>query len=110
MVFSSSHLKKSEQIILGSFYTPEYLVEKVYQFISLFLRDNSIIFDPAAGMGAFLFKNNFFDYRAAEYDMEAYNYLIEFFDPEKIFFTNSLLNVNRKKFKILESSHLISSC
>lgn len=109
LVNKSKHLSKEEQIRLGSFYTPDRLVRKVYEPISPYIRKNKkvVIFDNAAGCGAFIFEIKGYDYRVADYDIEAVNFLKKNLDKKKVFYGNSLVDVCRKKYKIPNDAFLI---
>ena len=64
-VHLAEHLPKNERIQLGSYYTPEELVHRVYNFIQHYLdnkKRNVVIFDSAGGCGAFLFGIKYYDY------------------------------------------------
>ena len=108
-VYESTHLLKERQIQLGSYYTPESLVEKVYELIEPYTGNGVIIFDNAAGFGAFVVKAKAqeCDYRAAECDLGAYNFLKENLDEKKVFYTNSLINVSREKYHIPNGAFVI---
>jgi hypothetical protein len=105
------HLIETERINLGAFYTPPHIVKKVFELILPYYKKNSniIIADFAAGCGAFAFPilSLGADYRLADYDQEAINFLKKYFSSEKIFYTNSLKDVNRAKFNIKEHDFLI---
>jgi len=105
----SEHLSKSEQIKLGSFYTPDRLVKKVYELINPYIRKNKgvVIFDNAAGCGAFIFGMENYDYRVSDYDIEAVRFLRKKLDRKKVFHSNSLVDVSREKYKIPNDSFLI---
>ena len=107
---TAEHLPKNKKIRLGGYYTPEKLVSRVYSFVQPYLFGNgkkSIIFDSAGGCGAFLSNINGNDYRIADCDGEACNFLRQRFDTNKVFNTNSLVDVNRDKYSIPPSSSLI---
>ncbi len=109
-VHVAEHLQRHERIRLGSYYTPEKLVRKVYEFIRPYLikhQDNSVIFDSAGGCGAFLAGINGCDYRVADRDNEACEFLRQSYDSGKIFYTNSLIGVSRKKYSIGPDAFLI---
>jgi hypothetical protein len=106
----AEHLQKNKIIQLGSYYTPEELVRKVHDFINPYLDDKkskAIIFDSAGGCGAFLYGNKAYDYRIADCDVEACNFLKQHFNSQNIFHTNSLKDVSRNKFLISPSTFLI---
>jgi hypothetical protein len=105
------HLSKEEIIKLGAFYTPEEIVQLVLNFIYPYFEKNSnvIVLDSSAGYGAFLrdVKKKGIEYRAGEYDKKAIEVLKSFLDEEKIFNTNALTKVSRKKYEISEDDFLI---
>jgi len=105
----SEHLLKKEQIRMGSFYTPDRLVKKVYKLINPYIKKNKkvVIFDNAAGCGAFIFGMEGYDYRVSDYDKEAIKFLRKELNKKKIFYSNSLIDVSREKYKIPNDSFLI---
>ena len=103
----AEHVEKNKQIQLGCYYTPKELVDKVYEFIKPYRNSNAIIFDSAGGCGAFLEKIGINDYRIAEYDSKACDFLKQCFDKGKVFHTNSLINVTRQKYNIPANAFLI---
>lgn len=108
--YRAEHLPENKRIRLGGYYTPEKLVSKVYSFVKPYLSDErkkTIIFDSAGGCGAFLSNINGNDYRIADCDGEACNFLKQRFDATKVFHTNSLVDVNRSKYFIPSSVSLI---
>jgi len=106
---TSLHLPKKKQIQLGSYYTPRILVQIVNKFIKPYIKGkkNVIIFDNAAGCGAFASSVEGNDYRFADYDSTACDFLKKEFDSKKVFYSNSLIGVNRKKYNIPEETFLI---
>src|SRR3990167_8732298 len=109
-VHLSEHLPKDEIIQLGSYYTPEKLVQLVHEFIKPYLKNNKkdvILLDSAGGCGAFLFGIRHNDYRIADCDLEACKFLQQYFNHHDIFHTNSLKGVNRDKYLIPSSTFLI---
>lgn len=106
----AEHLPKNKKIRLGGYYTPEKLVSRVYNFVQPYLLGDgkkSIIFDSAGGCGAFLSNINGNDYRIADCDGEACNFLRQRFNTNKVFHANSLVDVNRDKYSIPSSTSLI---
>jgi len=78
----------------------------VYQFIQPYLDKNkkdAVVFDNAAGCGAFILEMKGYNYRAADSDTKAYEFLNKQLDSEKIFCKNSLMDVARKNiiFRII---------
>ena len=110
LINKSKHLAKDKQIQLGSYYTPKELVNKVCEYIQPYIlknKRNIIIFDNAAGCGAFVFEMKKYDYRASDCDARAYEFLKEHLDNKKVFYTNSLIDVSRGKYNIPNDSFLI---
>lgn len=106
----AEHLPENKRIRLGGYYTPEKLVSKVYSFVKPYFsgdRKKSIVFDSAGGCGAFLSNINGNDYRIADCDGEACDFLKQRFDATKVFHTNSLVAVDRNKYSISPSASLI---
>ena len=106
----AEHLPKNERIQLGSYYTPEELVLRIYDFIKPYLDNKKrkvVIFDSAGGCGAFLFGITHYDYRIADCDLDACKLLKQHFSQQNVFHTNSLIEVNRAKYFISPSAFLI---
>lgn len=109
-VHLAEHLPKNERIQLGSYYTPEKLVKLVHEFIKPYLENknkNVILFDSTGGCGAFLLGIRHYDYRIADYDLDACKFLKKHFAQHNVFHTNSLMEVNRDKYSISSSAFLI---
>ncbi len=109
-VHLAEHLPKVKKIQLGGYYTPEKIVKLVHEFITPYIKQNKkdiIIFDSAGGCGAFLFDLKKYNYRIADRDLKACNFLKQNFNPENIFHTNSLIEVSREKFRIPISAFLV---
>ena len=108
LVDYAEHLDKIEIIKLGSYYTPQQLVDKAYQFISPYLKNkDAVIFDSAGGCGAFIAGLKGDNYRIADKDPKACSFVSSRFDKNNVYCTNSLENIGRAKFLIPESSFLI---
>ena len=106
--FESKHLLKSDQIKLGSFYTPEKIVNTVHNLIKNYKHyPKALIFDNAAGTGAFIKKEDKIIYKAAEFDPIAAEFLKKKLHDKNLFIENSISNVSRKKYKITHSDFLI---
>jgi hypothetical protein len=106
----AKHLSKKDRITQGSYYTPQRLVDRVYEFIDSYIvkhTDKVVIFDSAGGYGAFLANVENNDYRIADIDKTAVDFLKERYNPNKIFLTNTLLDVEREKYNISDSTFLI---
>ncbi len=108
---TAEHLPKYKKVQLGGYYTPEKLVTRVYKFIQPYLLNNKknvVVFDSAGGCGAFLVNISKNDYRIADCDDEACAFLKQRFDTDKVFRTNSLIEVRRDKYSIPVSAFLIT--
>lgn len=109
-VHLAKHLTKKERIQLGGYYTPKKLVQRVYDFINPYLENKKkelIVFDSAGGCGAFLYGIKHYNYRIADRDLNACEFLKQHYDPQKVFHTNSLIKVSRHKYFIPPSAFLI---
>lgn len=106
--YYAQHLSMHEKIILGGFYTPPDIIRKVEEMVKPFLNfDNLIIADLAGGCGAFILPFQHYNYRIADCDEKAVEYLKSYFNHQNVILTNSLTDVSRKKFNIPENSFLI---
>lgn len=110
LVHQSVHLSKTKQMQLGSFYTPSRLVDIVFELISPYLKNikDVVLFDNAAGCGAFTSRAFNFDYRVADYDLTAISFLKKNMSTDKVFYSNSLTNTCRENYKISSNSFLIN--
>jgi hypothetical protein len=105
----SIHLSKEKVIKMGSYYTPEILVNIVSNYIDFYKKSNSnvVLFDNAAGCGAFIDCVGNCDYRFADCDVDACKFLSQKCDENKVYCSNSLNNVSREKYNIQKDSFLI---
>ena len=106
----ADHLSTHKRVQLGGYYTPRNLVDRVYDFIEPYrssTENDVIIFDSAGGCGAFLVNIGENDYRIADYDFEAFQLLKKDFNSNKVFHTNSLVDVRRGKYRISSDAFLI---
>ena len=121
---SQKHLNKTQTVNLGSFYTPDYIVEIAYKMIFNYFQKNKkynlndfILFDSSCGYGNFFkvptkFKNlNFIKKIGIDIDNEALeiakNNFTEYKNPPLFLNKNSLINISRKNFNINENAKLI---
>lgn len=119
-----NHLNKSQTINLGSFYTPDYIVEIVYKMLLNYLvkknklnSNDFVLLDSSCGYGNFLQnskKYNNVDFKkkiGVDIDKKALKIAKENFinykSPPLFLHKNSLINVIRKNFKIYNSDKLI---
>ena len=106
--FESRHLPAAERIRKGSFYTPKKIVDKVHSLIEGYKsRPRAVVFDSAAGMGAFLRTGEKAACKAAEIDPAAGKILKSRLPPENLFLGNALLDARREKFHIAAEDFLI---
>ncbi|MCV3550063.1 SAM-dependent methyltransferase [Campylobacter lari] len=97
-----SHLDKNTTINLGSFYTPRFIVEKVYDILEKHIKlDDYVFLDSSCGYGDFFIKN--LKYVGCDIDEIALRKVRN----AKIIHSNSLLNTSRKKFNIDDDEKLI---
>ena len=112
-----SHLDRQQTIHLGSFYTPNHIVQIVSRMLSNIIKNPQeyVLLDSACGYGSFLqlqgFKRNIgvdIDEQALIY---AANHLREYQNelaqPPLLLHTNALHHVCRDNFKILNTEKLI---
>ena len=106
--FESKHLLNYEQVKLGSFYTPRKIVDTVHKLIEIYKAyPQAVIFDNAAGAGAFIKTKDKIVYKAAECDPIAAKILKEKLSQKNLFIENSISNVSRQKYNISHSDFLI---
>ena len=98
-----THLNHKDTINLGSFYTPKFCVDIVYQMLEKVVDlPDFLLFDSSCGYGDFFSKN--LNYLGADIDKQA---LAKVNKNIPTVCTNSLFAVNRKKYRILENEKLI---
>ncbi|MCX7737293.1 MAG: SAM-dependent methyltransferase [Candidatus Kapabacteria bacterium] len=104
---NQNHLKYSDKINLGAFYTPKEYVNIVWSFIKPFLNDDSVVLDSSCGYG------NFFDTEVNckkignDIDVIAISQAKKNFQELITFNKNALFNVNRDMFNISKNDKLI---
>ncbi|KGI55267.1 Eco57I restriction-modification methylase domain-containing protein [Campylobacter sp. MIT 97-5078] len=108
-----AHLNKIQMINQGSFYTPDSIVRLVYQMLldsKIDIKDY-ILLDSSCGYGNFLQLDGFKQNIGADIDSIALSKAKAYFKDSYMnplfIHTNSLQNVSREKFNILESDKLI---
>ena len=100
---TQSHLNRTSTINLGSYYTPEFIVDIVYKMLEKKVNlDEFILLDSSCGYGDFFTKN--LKYIGADIDAVA---LSKVSSKVRTINTNSLLNLSRAKFGIKESEKLV---
>ena len=77
-----ANLTKEDIIKNGSIFTPNYIVELVYDMVLPYIKRSSVIADFCSGYGAFLDKFNDLNNKCigTEFDEKSYNFLIQNFD------------------------------
>ena len=106
--FESNHLLNADQVKLGSFYTPKKIVNTVHKLIKNYKNHpNAIIFDNAAGAGAFIRKEDRVIYKAVEFDPVAGKFLKQKLPKKNLFIENAISDVSRAKYNIKYSDFLI---
>ena len=103
---TAGHLSTLERVQLGSFYTPLPIVRRCHQLIKPYVSDCSIVFDNAAGFGAFLDGIDG-SVRAAESDGQAFDVLCRHHARQDLFYGNALLGVRRQAYAIGDDDFLI---
>ena len=100
------HLNFEDTVNLGSYYTPENIVDIVYKIISKNIPnwENYTILDTSCGYGNFLRHKNSI---GADFDKEALK-IAKGENPNcKFFFHNSLKDVSRNQYELKEGGKLI---
>uniref|UniRef100_UPI002608B16A N-6 DNA methylase n=1 Tax=uncultured Helicobacter sp. TaxID=175537 RepID=UPI002608B16A len=116
---AQAHLDRIQTINQGSFYTPDSITRLVYQMLlnaKIDIKDY-VLLDSSCGYGSFLeipqsfLNRQFTQIIGADIDKQALQKAQKIFKDYAIaplfLHTNSLQNVSREKFNILESSKLI---
>ena len=98
-----THLSHKDTINLGSFYTPKFCVEMAYQMLDNQVNLNEfLLFDTSCGYGDFFIKE--LKYLGADIDSQA---LKKVNKNIQTICTNSLYQVSRSKYHILDNEKLI---
>lgn len=101
-----SHLNYISTINLGSYYTPDHLVNIVYKMLQQYVENikNYIIMDTSCGYGNFL---KFPNAIGADCDFKALNEAQKAIPTANFYCHNSLKNVNREAYKLSEKDKII---
>lgn len=105
-IYYAQHLSKIKKIQLGGYYTPKNIVDIVHNNIKPYIDEKTVIFDNAGGCGSFLFGLESYNYRIADCDKEACQFLESHFNKKNIYCSNSLINVSREKYNI-HNDHIL---
>ena len=105
----NTHLTKDEIVKNGSIFTPPYIADLVYNYISCFIDEKTIIGDFGSGYGAFIdtFQNMGKKCFGTEIDDKSYLFLCQHFNNITFYHENSLINANRKKYALKKNDKLI---
>lgn len=104
-----THLERDARVKLGAYYTPADLVARVHELIAPYLArlgERAVLFDSAAGYGAFL-AGRTGEVRAGEIDPEAVTRLREALPPNTVFPVNALQSPDRAHYGIADDAPLI---
>jgi predicted RNA methylase len=102
------NLTKTEKINLGSFYTPNYIVDKVHTLISKYITGVDCVVDFASGDGAFFNNLKHEKVFAFDIDKNAIESLKLKFNNVKAVEMNSLAFVKRTDFGLKDKDKIIS--
>lgn len=105
------HLNHIDAINLGSYYTPEVIVDLAYSILQNNIKDikNFSIIDSSCGYGSFLTKNNIAKRLiGADIDQKAISEAKKMIGEVDFICQNSLLNVNRPSLMIKSNEKIIT--
>ncbi len=108
---NQKHLNHTDAINLGSYYTPEVLVDLAYSILQKNIDDikNFSIIDSSCGYGSFLTKNNIAKRLiGADIDEKAISEAKKIISEVDFICQNSLLNVSRSSLKIKNDEKIIT--
>ncbi|MFA5175209.1 MAG: N-6 DNA methylase [Patescibacteria group bacterium] len=108
---NQKHLNYTETVNLGSYYTPEIIVDLAYSILHKNINDikEFTIFDSSCGYGSFLAKNNIAKRLVgADIDQKAIFEAKKIINGVDFICQNSLLNVCRKNLAIKNEEKLIA--
>lgn len=106
----SKHLTKAQRMRMGSFYTPQRLVDEVYELIRPYAAKHAakvVVLDNAAGGGAFVPADMDVDIRLADIDPKACEFLESTYANAKVYSRNALVGADRSAYDIAEDAYLI---
>ena len=110
MTLQPFHLTYQQIFNRGAYYTPLPYVEKVWEFIEPYLKEDSVILDSACGMGNFFYDKQNLKNRIIgnDIDKEAIEIVNKLFPFVETYNKNALKNVNRSQYQIKNNDHLIT--
>jgi DNA modification methylase len=105
------HLTYKDKTNLGSFYTPNHLVVKVYELVNNhnILSDIDVILEPSCGYGAFfnVQTQNEIRFIGADIDKESLNVAQQEHPEVEFLCVNALHNVSRKNYGIKDNEKIL---
>lgn len=108
---NQKHLNHIDAINLGSYYTPEVIIDLAYSVLQNNIKDikNFSIIDSSCGYGSFLTKNNIAKRLiGADIDQKAISEAKKIISKVDFICQNSLLNVNRSSLTIKNDEKIIT--
>jgi hypothetical protein len=109
LINSQKHLSHKSQIDLGSFYTPNHLVEMVFDIIKRNIENTKYfsLLDSSCGYGSFLVGEDFYKIIGSDIDEKAIKEAKKNVKNAEFFINNSLENISRKKMNLDQNEKLI---
>ncbi len=109
MTLQPKHLTYKQIFNNGAYYTPLFYVEKVWEFIKPYIKENSVILDSACGTGNFFYNKNTLKNKLIgnDIDKKAIELLNINFPFVQTYNKNALKNVSRQQYEIKDTEHLI---
>jgi len=108
---SQKHLNHIDAINLGSYYTPEVIIDLTYYILQKNIKDikDFSILDSSCGYGSFLAKNNIAKRLiGADIDQKAISEAKKIISEVDLICQNSLLNVGRPSLRIKDDEKIIT--
>lgn len=108
---SQKHLNRVDAINLGSYYTPEIIVDLAYSVLQKNIKDikDFLILDSSCGYGSFLARSGIAKRLVgADIDQKAISEAKKIISNVDFICQNSLLNVNRSSLKIADDEKIIA--
>jgi hypothetical protein len=108
---NQKHLNHIDTVNLGSYYTPEVIVDLAYSILKKNIKDikDFSILDSSCGYGSFLTRKNIAKRLiGADIDQKAISEAKKIISEVDFIYQNSLLNVNRSNLKIKDDEKIIA--
>ena len=98
MTGGQKHLTHKSQVDLGSFYTPQNLVQKTFELITKNIdhAEDYVLVDTSCGYGSFLFNSSFLEKIGVDVDPLAVEQAKKEIEDTKFFVKNSFLFTSLK--------------